>query len=371
MTTAESALERGAGDLLGEHSLADARAIIKDLFRPEPKIYWMDFLCSILTAHAAFLALDWFAFWWPGSAAVGWGVQAVLYVVCVGTYYRAGTMIHELAHLPREGFRAFRLVWNSLCGCMVLLPSFMYATHTHHHRRGHYGTKQDGEYMPLERQSRWHLLGYLMQPFVIPFLLVIRYFILTPLTWLHPRIRDLVHQHASSMVVVLDFVRAPPRPEELPAIRLQELVCFLWCSAATLLVMLRPESIRSLIVAYCIYVGVLFVNHLRTIGAHRYHGNHGEMTFREQLLDSVNYPNYPLISGFWGPIGMRFHALHHLFPSLPYHAMAEAHRRLKEQLPANSPYHQTESRSLTASIWDLWRRAGSRRGASRQAQPAT
>ena len=62
-------------------------------------------------------------------------------------------------------------------------------------------------------------------------------------------------------------------------------------------------------------------------------------------------------------VGLRFHALHHLFPSLPYHNLAKAHRRLMKELPANSPYRLTESPSLTASLAELWRnsRAAGRR----------
>ncbi|MBA3482077.1 MAG: fatty acid desaturase, partial [Pirellulales bacterium] len=42
---------------------------------------------------------------------------------------------------------------------------------------------------------------------------------------------------------------------------------------------------------------------------------------------------------------------------MPYHALAEAHRRLMRDLPADSPYRQTEATSLTSSIVSLWRRA--------------
>jgi fatty acid desaturase len=99
------------------------------------------------------------------------------------------------------------------------------------------------------------------------------------------------------------------------------------------------------------------LNHVRTLGAHRFAHRGEAMTFVDQLLDSVNYPRHPLISAIWGPVGLRFHALHHLFPSLPYHSLGEAHRRLMVQLPATSPYRQTESPGLIASLRDLWSRA--------------
>ena len=80
------------------------------------------------------------------------------------------------------------------------------------------------------------------------------------------------------------------------------------------------------------------------------------MEFLDQLLDSVNYPHNAWITELWGPVGTRFHALHHLFPSLPYHALPQAHRRLMKSLPANSPYRLTEERSLTAGIVNLVKR---------------
>jgi fatty acid desaturase len=109
------------------------------------------------------------------------------------------------------------------------------------------------------------------------------------------------------------------------------------------------------------------LNALRTLGAHRYLHAHEEMTFVEQLLDSINYPRHPLIAGLWAPIGLRFHALHHLCPSLPYHNLAKAHQKLMAELPADSPYRQTESPGLWVSIADLWRR--SRASSTRNQEP--
>jgi fatty acid desaturase len=37
-------------------------------------------------------------------------------------------------------------------------------------------------------------------------------------------------------------------------------------------------------------------------------------------------------------VGLRYHALHHLLPSLPYHSLGTAHRRLAAHLGAGSTY---------------------------------
>ena len=105
-------------------------------------------------------------------------------------------------------------------------------------------------------------------------------------------------------------------------------------------------------------VCVLYLDHFRTLGAHCYTNAGGEVTFVDQWLDSVNYPDSRFSSFVWAPVGLRFHALHHLFPTLPYHNLARAHRRLMALLPADSPYRETNSPGLVASLRRLWRLAG-------------
>ena len=41
----------------------------------------------------------------------------------------------------------------------------------------------------------------------------------------------------------------------------------------------------------------------------------------------------------WAPVGLRYHATHHLLPSLPYHALPEAHRRLAGRFGEGATYH--------------------------------
>ena len=43
----------------------------------------------------------------------------------------------------------FTIGWNLLCGIPMLMPSFFYENHIDHHNSHRYGTKRDGEYLPL------------------------------------------------------------------------------------------------------------------------------------------------------------------------------------------------------------------------------
>lgn len=331
-----------------DFSIAQARNIVKDLFSPNPLIYWVDFLLSVLVGMACFWLVR--RLLEPFSLA-----QAAAFAICCLSLYRAVLFTHELTHLRAGTFRGFRIAWNLLCGIPFLIPSFMYYTHVDHHARRRYGTPRDGEYLPLAVRPWWHMLFYLCQPFVVPLMAVVRFLILAPVSWLCPPIRDFVHRHASSMVIDPRYIRPLPTWRALRVIRLQEGLCFLWTAGVAAALAAGFVPLGFLATAYFVSVSILLLNALRTLGAHHYVNERREVSFVEQLLDSINYPNHPLLSELWAPVGLRFHALHHLFPSMPYHNLAIAHRRLMTQLPADSPYRQTESPSLTTSLVRLCR----------------
>jgi fatty acid desaturase len=156
--------------------------------------------------------------------------------------------------------------------------------------------------------------------------------------------------------------------------RRQEAFCFGYGLLAFIAILAGILPVENVVKVYFVAVGVVGLNQLRTLGAHRFRHRGEELTFLEQLLDSVNYPRWPLLTGLWAPIGLRYHALHHLFPSIPYHNLHEAHLRLMAQLPADSPYRQTVSPGLWAALSVLWRSARSsgavRASAAREVQAA-
>jgi fatty acid desaturase len=349
---------------LGTFSLSEARRIVGNHFKPNPWIYWTDFLASWSVGVACF-SLVRFPESVTANAAWHWPISIFCFLASSLLYYRCSLFIHELVHIRAGDFKAFRFVWNLLCGIPFLIPSFVYYTHIDHHRRKHYGTKEDGEYIPLATMPAWQILFYLSQIFVIPILAILRWGLLTPITWISPTVRDWAHKHASSMVMDPKYIRPLPSPHQVRTIRLQEFCCFafIWLVVARMTInygLLFDEPLSPWFVVQAYFTGVFIVgiNALRTLGAHRWtHDGSREMTFVEQMLDSVNYPHNPVVAGLWAPLGLRFHALHHIFPTMPYHALATAHKRLMAGLPADSPYRRTEARSLSEVIVTLWRRA--------------
>ncbi len=342
-------------------SFTQARNLIHDLNRPNPWIYWTDFLASILTGHVTIHLMYFLPRWYP-SAVWLWPAIAGCYALTVILYMRSLMFIHELVHLPRNEFRGFRIAWNALCGIFFFVPSFLYYPHVDHHRRKHYGTDHDGEYLALSHHGRWMIVGFVLQALVIPFLGLARFLIISPVCWIFPKLRPWVHRHASTMVVDPFYERTDASERMMRIVYLQEAMCFLWCVWFIVRSgLMRGEWIDPFwFIAYAVGVAILMLNEVRTLGAHRWTNKGGEMTFEEQLLDSVNYPDHAWITELWGPIGTRYHALHHLFPRLPYHNLGEAHRRLSVGLPPDSLYHQTLANSLFSEIASLWRRAGRR-----------
>ncbi len=358
-------------------SMAATRYIVREFFEPNPWIYWADFLISWTVGVICFYqVLNFPLFSWQ---------QILLFVTSGMMLYRSALFIHEIVHLRTGTFRVFRFVWNMLAGIPLLVPSFLYYTHLDHHRRAHFGTERDGEYIPLGTQAPWAIFKYLCQPFVVPLLAAIRFTVLTPLTWFDGPMRRWVYQHASAMVMDPEYVRPMPTKEMLRVWRLQEFLVWLLCMTVGVLVArglfadVPPDAYDRpfkyavlhwgyLVQAYATVFFAVMVNNVRTLGAHRFTNDGRELTFVEQLLDSVNYPRFSIIAELWGPVGLRYHALHHLFPSLPYHNLGRAHARLMAELPDDSPYRLTNSDSLRQSLVRLW--AASRAVAEKERQAA-
>ena len=330
--------------------LKEARTIVKDLFAPRAAVYWPDLLCSA--------AIGWFAFVaairaTPESAAFGWWL-----VLAVLSLYRAVLFIHELTHLSKGALPGFEWAWNLIVGVPMLVPSFMYiGVHTDHHRRTLYGTPGDPEYLPLGCGPRWRILLFLAETVIVPFLFVIRFVVVAPIGLLWPAAHRLIARHASSLVINPRYERREGTPAERQRMRWMETASLLLWSTAGVLAWQGVIPWHSFGAWYLVSFGVLFVNQVRTLAAHRYRNARDEMDVVGQVLDSVTVPG-AWWTELWAPVGLRYHALHHYLPDLPYHRLGAAHRRLMRELPEDAPYRGAVSRSLPHVLSELWRDAG-------------
>jgi fatty acid desaturase len=322
--------------------IRQAKQIVHDLLTPNPVVYWADFLASITLAYTALVVYL--------NAPLFSATQILSLCTAGFLLYRASVFTHELAHMPPSRFRLFRAVWNLLFGIPFLMPSFLYTDHRVHHINQTYGTDGDGEYYPFAHDSVRKLVLNLLVLFLIPALLVIRFGVLTPLSLLSPTIRRWVWEKASSLGTLNPaYCRAAPDADERNAALVQQAGCFLFLAAFFGLMAAGVLSWWVLVKIYFVYLFANVANTLRVYAAHRYVSRGEPVSFVDQMLDSTTIPGGPW-SALWAPLGMRYHALHHLFPTMPYHTMGRAHHRLMRDLPADSPYHATLRRSMPGAI---------------------
>jgi fatty acid desaturase len=328
-----------------------SREIVRDLHTPRPFVYWIDFLATSLIGWSAFGLAVYFPFASPPMALAA--------VVAVFALYRGLLFIHEISHFTRGGMRGFETAWNLLSGFPFLVPSFTYCgVHQDHHRISYYGTERDPEYMPFAR-SRGMTICFAIEGFLIPALLAMRFLAVAPIALIIPRLHRWLAVHASSFVINFRYSRDLSGNLEKNMRRSELALLGIW-ALAFLLVSRGVLPWRTFAVWLAVVSLASFVNTLRTLGAHDYESA-GEPTDRlGQLIDSIDHPG-AWWTELWAPVGLRYHALHHYFPGIPYHNLPEGYARLIRQLPAASEFHQSTNPSLSYSLRELYRKAGALR----------
>jgi len=308
--------------------LRAARDLTKDLGAARARVYWPDMLLSAGLGYGG-IALAILAQSWLVTLAAG--------LVAALALYRALMFIHELTHIHRDALPGFRLGWNLTVGIPLLTPSFMYeGVHTIHHKRTQYGTAQDPEYLPLALMKPWSLPAFVAVALLAPVALLVRFALLVPLGALFPAIRTFTWERFSALSINPDFRRRPPTGEFGRMVMWQEAGASLWAIALVasgFLIGWQP-----LLTALAILSLTALLNQLRTLVAHLWENEGEAMSVTAQYLDSVNVPPPGIAAEIWAPVGLRYHALHHLMPSMPYHDLPEAHRRLAREFGAVSTY---------------------------------
>lgn len=330
-------------------SVQEAHGLVRDLMVPRMRLYWIDLTVSAVLGWTAVAAVV-----VAGPLSV---VGALACLVAVLALYRAAVFIHELVHFrSKVAFRRFGRAWNLLVGIPLLIPYFMYEGHSEHHSKKLYATQFDAEYLAFARLSRWEIVKVLAGTPLMPAFGPLRFGILTPLAWMSPGIRAFVYARASTLKIDLEYRGKPPRSaEQRRAWMRQEAACFVVVWSAVALFVTGWLSLEVLTAWYAVFVGIAGLNTLRLLGAHRYLGNDSEANIVLQMIDTINYPASRVAGTLWGPVGLRFHALHHLLPSMPYHSFRQAHTRLVTALPPDSAYRLTEATGLTSALIALWR----------------
>jgi fatty acid desaturase len=325
---------------------AVSHALVADLHAPEPWIFWTDLLISAALGWTAFAI----AVLAPPFSATMW--MASLVAACA--LYRGVCFTHELAHLRRRAVPGFETAWNLLFGVPLLLPSFTYlGVHQSHHSLSSYGTKDDPEYLPFASSRRLMILFAIQSTVLTPIAIFVRFVLLAPIALAWPPLHRWLEVHASSFAMNPQY-RRTVSAEMAAKMRRWEMAMLAFWAVACAMVYAGSLPVRTFGIWLATLTIISFLNTARVLGAHEYDSEGAILSRQGQLSDSIDTPGGPWTE-LWAPVGLRYHALHHYFPGIPYHNLGAAYRRIVAS--RNATYLESTSPSLRQSLTTLYTKA--------------
>ena len=323
------------------------RRLVGDLHHPNPKIFWTDLFVSAVVGWTAF-ATAVVSRSWPLVIAAG--------LISAMALYRGLCFTHEITHIRKRALPGFESAWNLLFGVPLLLPSFTYVgVHQSHHSLSTYGTKDDPEYLPFASSRRLIVAFSIQSSVLIPLLLLARFLVLAPIGLIYPPFHRWLEVYASS------FSMNPAYRREVPAavaskMRRWEVTSLAAWAGFFVLMLTGYWPWKALLVWLAVLGVVSFVNTMRVLGAHEYESDGTPRDRHGQLADSIDTPGGPWTE-LWAPVGLRYHALHHYFPGIPYHNLGIAYERILATAPGVTIYRESTSTSLRQSLRQLYDKA--------------
>lgn len=314
--------------------LAQIIPLIEPYFRPNILLYFCDFMLSVIIGNFFLIeATD------PSHPLL---IKAACIVISSLALFRASAFMHEVFHLDKK-LKGSGFIYNLFHGFLHKAPLYNYDSHRYHHAPATYGTIDDPEYERLADQSAFHVLFF--YPFIImaiaPIFLVVRW-VLVPflLPFIGHKARHWIYINASTLVMHIPYVRPEPSEKQIRDWYVQDTGCAIYTLAVAGLIYSGILSITILVAWYFVAYFLCVMNYFRAMLNHRYITGFQVTNHKQQVLDSITYP-LSIFNVWFYPVGLGYHALHHMFPQIPYHNMGKVHRILMRELPEDHPYRLT------------------------------
>ncbi|WP_412471875.1 fatty acid desaturase family protein [Halobacteriovorax sp. RT-1-4] len=289
------------------------------------------------------------------NALIGWSAffytcfhfNIFTFILAIFFIYRGTILVHEVSHIAKK-VKGYRTAFNILFGWPNAYPVYLGDAHLFHHGKKTYGTERDPEYKYISEFRFLTLTRPFLASVALPIIQVIRFGIL-PLTYifLNTEQKKWVYQNISTLAFSMDYKR-PIRNEKKDIARMvrNDLMCVLYKVAIGLLIFLEVLPVQTIWIWFSIVVISSTLNMYRALFNHLYTNESlVPMTWEEHLLDTVTIES-GLSSFFIFVNGLNYHAIHHLFPELPYTNLAAAHKELMEKLPADHIYKSNTYSSI-------------------------
>lgn len=327
--------------------LLQMRSQIEKLSKVNPKIYWIDFISTSIFSWVLFLLTVHFAF------------HTILHCFLVSLsafgFYRMLLFTHELVHLKKGALPGFHLFWHVFCGLPFLAPHFLYkGTHLAHHAKSSFGTTEDGEYFQIRKNSNWMLVLHFLYNLLIPLISIFRFMFVAIISIFHPGLRKFVMKKMSFMGVTFSLTRKiPHQKSELIIWYCEEFSCTFYCWLMLALICLDILPITILFQWYGVLIFILSINSLRALTSHVYSSSGKAISFEGQIQDSIIITSNSIFTKIMCPVGSQYHALHHMFPFIPYHALGKVHQFIQK----NFPNEKILKEATSASLFKAWKNA--------------
>ena len=264
-----------------------------------------------------------------------------LFTLLIGTFmlYRGTMLIHEVSHLSKK-ITGYRMAYNLLLGYANSYPAYIYDTHLFHHGKKTYATEKDPEYAFIAEYKFGYLVRPILTALLMPLLQIIRFGVMPLIIPFTPRsVKRFVYRKLSTLVFDTRYERKIINEQKnLNTMMINDFMCSLYKLVVGFLIYFDVIPFAFIYVWYASVVMATLLNMYRAIFNH-YYANEStkSLSWEDHLTDTVTVEP-GILTNIIFINGLNYHVIHHLFPEMPYHNLAAAHRHLIANVDDNHIY---------------------------------